>query len=85
MPWLQLPTAHLYGKKGGKPLYITADIPIVVTLVPNFVMVPVFVQEDSEQVCLLSMNALSFLEIEVRDSNGIQPITQHECPFLPRN
>ena len=75
VPQLQLPTARLYGKdgeKGGKPLYITAEIPFVISLGPNSVTVPVFVQPDSEQACLLGMNALPFLGIEVRDSNGIQ-------------
>ena len=75
VPQLQLPTARLYGKDGekrGKPLYITAEIPFVVSLGPNSVTVPVFVQPDSEQACLLGMNSLPFLGIEVRDSNGIQ-------------
>ena len=42
------------------------------SLRPKSVTVPVFVQPDSEQACLLGMNALPFVGIEVRDSNGIQ-------------
>ena len=73
MPRLELPTARLYGKdgeKGGKALYITAQVPLVVSLGSNLVTVPVFVQPDSEQACLLGMNALPLLGIEVRQSNG---------------
>jgi hypothetical protein len=74
-PELKLPTARLYGKdgeKGGKPLYITAQVPFVVSLGQNSVTVPVFMQPDSEQACLLGMNALPLLGIEVRLSNGTQ-------------
>ena len=73
VPRLELPTARLYGKdgeKGGKALYITAQVPLVVSLGSNSVTVPVFVQPDSEQACLLGMNALPLLGIEVRQSNG---------------
>ena len=45
--------------------------------------VPVFVQLDSEQACLLGMNALPFLGIEVRHSNGIQILPSGQKPENP--
>ena len=87
LPELELPTARLYGKdgeKGGKPLYITAQVPFVVSLGQNSVTVPVFVQPDSEQACLLGMNALPLLGIEVRQSDGAQILPSEQKPDTPQ-
>ena len=45
--------------------------------------VPVFVQPDSEQACLLGMNALPLLGIEVRLSNGTQILPSEQKPDNP--
>ena len=76
-----MPTARLYGKdgkKGGKALYITAQVQFTLRLKSKSVTVPVFVQPDSEQDCLLGMNVIPLLGIEVRHSDGTQllPVEQ---------
>jgi len=80
-PELEMTTARLYGKdgkNGGRALYITAQVQFTVSLRSRSVTVPVFVQPDSEQVCLLGMNVLPLLGIEVRHSDGTQllPVKQ---------
>ena len=70
---MEIPTARLYGKdgkKGGKALYITAQVQLTLTLKSKSVAVTVFVQPDSEQECLLGMNVIPLLGIEVRHSDG---------------
>lgn len=56
VPELELLSARLYGKdgeKGGKQLYITAQITLPISLGSKTALIPVFVQPDSEQACLL--------------------------------
>ncbi len=65
VPTLELPTVKLYGKdgqKGGKELCITAQVSLCIT---QSVTVPVFIQPDSEQPCLLGMNSLLPLGVQV--------------------
>ena len=72
-PQLEIPTVHLYGKdgeKGGKELQITAQLPLVFSVDSKSVTVPVFVQPDSEQACLLGVNAIPLLGIRVIRCNG---------------
>ena len=64
--------ARLYGKdgkKGGKELRITAQVTLTFTLDGQSANVPVFVQPDSSQDCLLGTNAMPFLGIKVVRGN----------------
>ena len=73
LPELELPTVRLYGKvgpKGGKELTITAQISLTFTSGNKSVSVPVFVQPDSEQVCLLGVNVISALGFKVLNNDG---------------
>ena len=73
---LELPTVRLFGKdgqKGGSELCITAQVTLSIELKSRIVKVPVFVQPDSEQRCLLGMNVIPLLGIEVRHCDG-EPI-----------
>ena len=66
---LELPSAHLYGKggeKGGKQLCITAQVSFNASLGSKYVIVPMFVQPNSEQACLLGMNVIPLLGIQVK-------------------
>ena len=74
LPPLELPTVRLYGKdeeKGGKELLITAQVPLLLSLGDKSVSVPVFVQPDSDQACLLGINGISVLQ-----SDG-KPVLSH--------
>lgn len=84
-PMLELPTARLFGKdgqKGGNELCITAQVSLSIQLKSRTVTVPVFVQPDSEQRCLLGMNAIPLLGIEVRHHDG-EPILFLDKKELP--
>ena len=79
LPPLELPTVRLYGKdgeKGGKELLITAQVPLLLSLGDKSVSVPVFVQPDSDQACLLGINAIPVLGISVLQSDG-KPVLSH--------
>ena len=79
LPELELPTARLYGKdgnRGEKKLVITAQVPLVLSLGDRSVSVPVFVQPDSGQACLLGINAIPLLGISVLQSDG-NPVLSH--------
>ena len=76
VPPLELPTVRLFGKdgqKGGKQLRVTAQLSLDFTLESKSVTVPVFVQPDSDQDCLLGMNAIPLLGIKVLHHDG-EPI-----------
>ena len=73
MPELVLPTARLYGKDGrdgGHELYITAQVDLPLQADGVSVTVPVFVQPNSAQECLLGMNAAPLLGLKFLDSKG---------------
>ena len=83
LPTLEKPTVRLYGKdgrKGGRELTITAQLPLSFSVDGKSVHVPVFVQPDSEQPCLLGMNAISSLGMHVLRANGepILPVSSNE-------
>lgn len=69
LPPLELRTVRLYGK-GRKELLITAQVPLVLSLDDSSVSVPVFVQPDSDQACLLGINAIPRLGISVLRDEG---------------
>ena len=63
----------LYGKDGagrGHQLNITAEIDLTLQLDCKCIRVPVFVQPDSSQMCLLGMNAIPLLGIRVICADG---------------
>ena len=66
---LELPSPFLYGK-GGNLLDITARVNLTITVDDYTVTVPVFVQPDSAQECLLGMNVLPQLGIKIHRANG---------------
>ena len=74
LPTLEKPTVRLYGKDGpggGRQLTITAQLQLTFTVDDESVNVLVFVQPDSEQPCLLGMNAIPSLGITVLRRNGM--------------
>ena len=79
LPPLKLLTVRLYGKdgeKGGKELLITAQVPLLLSLGDKSVSVPAFVQPDSDQACLLGINAIPLIGISVLQSDG-KPVLSH--------
>ncbi len=73
LPKLELPSVHLYGKDGEKKrrqLVVTAQVAMTISVDQHSVIVPVFVQPDSAQECLLGMNAIPFLGFVMTRSNG---------------
>ena len=68
-PTLELPTARLFGqdgRRGGCELVITAQLKVRIEVDWLLANVIAFVQPDSEQQCLLGMNALPALGLTVR-------------------
>ena len=92
-PTLELPKVRLYGKDGSKgvELPVTAQVTLVFTVNRKSVSVPVLVQPNSEQACLLGMNALPLLGIVLTDDSG-QPLSpspeanvSNTPPSIPAN
>ena len=82
LPTLEKPTVRLYGKdgqKGGRELTVTAQLQLF-SVDGKSANVLVFVQPDSEQSCLLGMNAISSLGMHVVCSTGeaLLPASQDE-------
>ena len=78
---MELPTVRLYGKdeaKGGMELPVTAQVLLMFKVKNKSVSVPVLVQPNSEQACLLGWNAIPFFGIKLVYSNG-QPISPQIC------
>ena len=73
-PQLSLPTLKLYGKDGKRELTITAQTTLTIEADGKSARIPVFVQPDSEQACLLGMNAAPALGLSFRRANG-EPLT----------
>jgi hypothetical protein len=79
LPTLSKPTVRFNGKDGlggGRQLTITAQLPLTFTVDGESVNVLAFVQPDSEQPCLLGMNAISSLGITALQRSG-EPILSH--------
>lgn len=74
MPPLGLPSPPLYGKSGST-LEITAMVDLTFSADGFEVTVPVFIQPDSAQDCLLGMNTLPQLGVKVHRANG-EPLQQ---------
>ena len=75
-PKLERPTVKLFGKdgqNGGRELVITAQLNVTLEADGRSVSVPVFVQRDSEQQCLLGTNAAPLLGLSFLRASG-QPL-----------
>ena len=83
LPQLSRPSVKLYGKdgrNGNKELNVTAQVNQTLASVGKATTIPVFVQPDSEQPCLLGMNAAPALGLKFLRSGG-QPLqTEPEVP-----
>ena len=76
MPQLQVPTVRLYGKDGKKTkseLNISAGVLLTMEADSTQIQTPVFIQPDSDQSCLLGMNAAPSLSLQFLRANG-QPL-----------
>jgi hypothetical protein len=76
LPALEKPSTTLYSK-GGQPnnqkLLITAQVNLNISADGKSVSAPVFVEPDSDQLCLLGMNVAPLLGLKFTRSNG-QPL-----------
>ena len=80
LPVLEPPTVRLFGKdgrSGGQELVVTAQLQTTVEADGKSTVVPVFVQPESEQQCLLGMNVLPALGLTIRRANG-EPVVTNE-------
>ena len=91
LPELLIPSARLNGKDGqskNQSLNITAEVVFPVEADHKSAVVSVFVQPDSEQTCLLRMNAIPELGIKFLHSNGVPslpcPLVQKFVSFNPK-
>ena len=78
-PGLQEPCNKFQGK-GGNPIPITAQVPLTLSLDEKEASVPVFVQPNSEQECLLGSNVLPTLGVSVVRAN-VHPVTINPRPL----
>ena len=84
LPVLEQTSVRLYGKDGkggGWELTITAELQV--TLEGDCKSICVFVQPNSEQKCLLGMNAIPSLGISVLRANG-EPLIPASEPTSPK-
>ena len=70
LPKLSLPHPYKFYGKGGKEIVISAQTTLTFEADGNCVPVPVFVQPDSTQACLLGSNVLSRLGVRVQRASG---------------
>ena len=81
LPHLERPTARLFGKDGedeGCELVITAQLQVTIQADGESACIPVFVQPDSKQQCLLGMNTLPALGLTILRANGEPLIVKQE-------
>ena len=79
-PVMKLPSVKLYGKsgKGGNSeLLTTAEVSLMFSMDGHSVVVPTFVQPDSDQDCLLGVNAIPLLGISLVRSKGDTVLASH--------
>lgn len=82
LPQLCKPTVKLFGKDGqkdGRELVITAQFEITICAAGQCACVPVLIQPNSEQACLLGMNAIPLLTLSL-----LQAMASHFVP-QPKN
>ena len=73
LPQLEYPCTKFKGK-GGHPINVTAQVKFTLSVDGRSTTIPVFVQPDSEQECLLGSNVLPSLGITVSRVHG-EPLT----------
>lgn len=86
LPVLEVQSVQLYGKDGkagGRRLHITAQLQVTLEADCKSTCVSVFIQPDSEQMCLLGMNAIPSLGITMLRANG-EPLVSTSAPAPPR-
>ena len=74
LPQLKVPTVRLFGKDGKKnqcELNISAETVLTVETDGTQIQTPVFIQPDSDQLCLLGMNAAPALNLQFLRANGV--------------
>ena len=71
LPKLDYPCTKFKGK-GGHPIGVSAQVTFTLAVDGRYTTVPVFVQPDSEQECLLGSNVLLALSLSVVQANGQQ-------------
>ena len=74
-PTLSSPSLALYGKSESQ-LRVTAQLTVTITADGKSLDVPVFVQPECNQKCLLGMNICPALGLTFKDSKG-QPLREH--------
>ncbi len=70
LPVLVKPHPYKFYGKGGEQLVITAQTKLTVEADGRSAIVPVFLQPDSSQACLLVSNVLMHLGVKVQRANG---------------
>lgn len=76
LPQLKVPTVRLYGKDGKKSkceLNISAEALVTIEADGTQIQTPIFIQQESDQPCLLRMNAAPSLNLQFLRANG-QPL-----------
>ena len=82
MPLLEAVSGiKLWGKDGKYQLDITAKVTLTMEAGGKAVKVPVFIQPDSQQPCLLGMNAAPALGMSFLDAHGKALRQQSPQPF----
>ena len=79
-PVMKLPSVKLYeksGKEGNRELLTKAEVSLMFSKDGHSVVVATFVQPDSDQDCLLGVNALPLLGISVVQSKGDTVLASH--------
>ena len=71
LPKLEYPRSKFKGKRG-HPIGVSAQVTFTLAVDGRSTTVPVFVQPDSEQECLLGSNVLPALSLSVVRANGQQ-------------
>ena len=85
LPQLCKPTVKLFGKDGqedGRELVVTAQLEVTICADGQSACVLVLVQPNSEQACLLGMNAIPLLALSLLRANGrpLRTTAQEEHP-----
>ena len=70
LPALVKPSPYKFYGKGGEQLVITAQTKLTIEADGMSVVVPVFVQPDSSQGCVLGSNVLMHLGVKVQHASG---------------
>ena len=70
LPELPIPSVRLFGKDGRHEIKITAQVDLQIQAGGKEVTIPVFVQPNSSQDCLLGTNASIPLGLQFLDSKG---------------